>query len=84
MTGIEGEASGTFEVTQIPAGIVSPFKFLGPRRAEPDSAARTGSGRGSRPYKVAQAIMTGIGGVASGAMKPIVTITRHRWFRWRR
>ena len=75
MTGIEGEASGTFEVAQAP--LISPFKFIGRRM---DAGAGSGPGTGSRPYKVAQAIMTGIGGVASGAMKPIVTITRHRWF----
>ena len=77
MTGIDGEASGTFEVAQAP--LISPFKFLGPRRAAPDSAGQTGSGRDSRTYKVARAIMTGIGGTASGAMKPIVVAISRYW-----
>ena len=77
MTGLQGETSGTFEVAQAPAGIITPFKFIGRRM---DAGAGLGPGTGSRTYKVAQMIKTGLGGAASGMMKPIVAVSRY----WRK
>jgi len=76
MTGIDGEASGIFKVAR--ARRISPFKFIGRRM---DAGAGSGPGTGSRTYKVARAIMTGIGGTASGAMKPIVVAISRYWRR---